>query len=97
MTLAPIQSIELTLSSHEINDIKTVVGSDNTLKVYISPGGEPMRAWNDDKQKLVKTTTKQPDPWQYNIIRAAFKRVITTLALPCRRSKMPIRQTLRSS
>lgn len=75
MTLAPIQSIELTLSSHEINDIKTVVGSDNTLKVYISPGGEPMRAWNDDKQKLVKTTTKQPDPWQYNIIRAAFQRV----------------------
>ena len=55
--------------------MKSVVGSDMTLKIYISPGGKNHTAWNDEKQKNVKTLTKEPAGWQYKKIRDAFKRV----------------------
>ena len=44
----------------EIKDMKTVVGSDKELKIYISPGGEEHIAWDNWAQKDIKTKTKKP-------------------------------------
>ena len=66
---------ELILGDKWISDMKYVIGSDMTLKIYISPGGKNHTAWNDEKQKNIKTLTKKPADWQYKNIRDAFKRV----------------------
>ena len=66
---------ELIFGDQWISDMKSVVGSDMTLKIYISPGGNNHTAWNDEKQKDIKTLTKEPADWQYKKIRDAFKRV----------------------
>ena len=70
-----IETIELILDDKEIKDMKTVVGSDKELKIYISPGGEEHIAWDDSAQKDIKTKTKKPDDWQYKVMRDAIERV----------------------
>ena len=55
--------------------MKEAVGSDLTLKIYISPGGEPHTAWDDRAQKDIRTKTKRPADWQYRVMREAFSRV----------------------
>lgn len=52
-----------------------------TLKIYISPEGEPHVAWDDEAQKDVNTRTKKPSPWQYDVIRGAFMRVNSELGI----------------
>ena len=66
---------ELIHSNEEIKDMKEAVGSDLTLKIYISPGGEPHTAWDDRAQKDIRTKTKRPADWQYRVMREAFSRV----------------------
>ena len=66
---------ELIHSNEEIKDMKKAVGSDLTLKIYISPGGEPHTAWDDRAQKDIRTKTKRPADWQYRVMREAFSRV----------------------
>ena len=66
---------ELIHSGTEIDAMKKAVGSDLTLKIYISPGGEPHTAWDDRAQKEVKTKTKRPADWQYDVMRKVFSRV----------------------
>lgn len=66
---------ELIHSNEEIEDMKEAVGSDLTLKIYISPGGEPHTAWDDRAQKDIRTKTKRPADWQYRVMREAFSRV----------------------
>ena len=56
--MKPIETIELIMSQAHIGDMKTVVGSDLILDIYISPGGEPHTAWDDRAQEDVKTITK---------------------------------------
>ena len=70
-----IAPIELVMSQAHINDMKTVVGSDLILDIYISPGGEPHTAWDDEAQERIKTVTKKPTEWQYQVMRGAMKRV----------------------
>ena len=70
-----IVPIELIMSQAHINDMKTVVGSDLILDIYISPGGEPHTAWDDEAQERIKTVTKKPTEWQYQVMRGAMKRV----------------------
>ena len=70
-----IETIELILGDKEIQDMKTVVGYDKELKIYISPGGEEHIAWDDWAQKDIKTKTKKPDDWQYKVMRDAIERV----------------------
>ena len=70
-----IEPIELVMSQAHINDMKTVVGSDLILDIYISPGGEPHTAWDDGAQERIKTVTKKPTEWQYQVMRDAMKRV----------------------
>ena len=70
-----IKPIELIMSQSEIDDMKSVVGSDLILNIYISPGGEPHTAWDDRAQKDVRTTTKKPAKWQYQAMRDAIERV----------------------
>jgi len=70
-----IEPIELIKSQADIADMKSVVGSDLTLDIYISPGGEPHTAYNDRAQEDVKTTTKKPAEWQYQVMREAMDRV----------------------
>ena len=65
-----IEPIELVMSQAHINDMKTVVGSDLILDIYISPGGEPHTAWDDEAQERIKTVTKKPTEWQYQIVGA---------------------------
>ena len=55
--------------------MKSVVGSDLILNIYISPGGEPHTAWDDRAQEDVKTITKKPAEWQYKVMREAMERV----------------------
>lgn len=55
--------------------MKEAVGSDLTLKIYISPGGEPHTAWDDRAQKDIRTKTKRPADWQYRVMKEAFSRV----------------------
>ena len=45
-----IKSAELIQSDSVIGDMKKVVGNVLTLEIYISPGGEPHRAWDDEAQ-----------------------------------------------
>ena len=66
---------ELIHSNEEIKGMKEAVGSDLTLKIYISPGGEPHTAWDDRAQKDIRTKTKRPADWQYRVMREAFSRV----------------------
>lgn len=66
---------ELILSKKHIKEMKTVVGNDLTLRIYISPGGEPHIAWDDGAQKDIKTVTKQPADWQYGVMRKVLSRV----------------------
>ena len=66
---------ELIHSNEAIKDMKEAVGSDLTLKIYISPGGEPHTAWDDRAQKDIRTKTKRPADWQYRVMREAFSRV----------------------
>ncbi|WP_186586307.1 hypothetical protein [Synechococcus sp. A15-28] len=70
-----IKPIELIMSQVEIDDMKSVVGSDLILNIYISPGGEPHTAWDDRAQEDVKTITKKPAEWQYKVMREAMERV----------------------
>ena len=70
-----IEPIELIMSQGEIDDMKSVVGSDLILNIYISPGGEPHTAWDDRAQEDVKTITKKPAEWQYKVMREAMERV----------------------
>jgi len=51
------------------------------LKIYISPGKEPHTAWDDEAQKDVKTKTKAPKDWQYNVIRNALRRINLELGI----------------
>ena len=76
-----ISTAELIHSDEVIRDMKTVVGSDLTLNVYISPGNEPHTAWDDEAQKDIKTKTKAPAGWQYNVIRSAFSRINSELGI----------------
>ncbi len=76
-----ISTAELIHSDEVIKDMKKVVGDDLTLKVYISPGNESHTAWDDEAQKDIKTKTKAPDDWQYNIIRNAFSRINSELGV----------------
>ena len=66
---------ELIHSNEEIKGMKEAVGSDLTLKIYISPGGEPHTAWDDRAQKDIRTKTKRPADWQYRVMKEAFSRV----------------------
>ena len=70
-----IEPIELIKSQADIADMKSVVGSDLTLDIYISPGGEPHTAYDDRAQEDVITTTKKPAEWQYQVMREAMDRV----------------------
>ena len=70
-----IEVVELIHSKKHIDEMKEVVGNDLTLKIYISPGGEPHTAWDDVAQKDINTYTKRPADWQYEVIRKAFLRV----------------------
>ena len=70
-----IEPIELIKSQADIADMKSVVGSDLTLDIYISPGGEPHIAWDDRAQEDVETITKKPAEWQYKVMREAMERV----------------------
>ena len=70
-----IEPIELIMSQGEIDDMKSVVGSDLILNIYISPGGETHTAWDDRAQEDVKTITKKPAEWQYKVMREAMERV----------------------
>ena len=73
--MTSIKPIELIMSQAHINDMKTVVGSDLILDIYISPGGEPHTAWDDRALRNVKTVTKEPAKWQYQAMRKAIERV----------------------
>lgn len=66
---------ELIFGDQWISDMKSVVGADMTLKIYISPGGKDQTVWNDEKQKDIKTLTKEPADWQYLAMRRTFSRV----------------------
>ena len=66
---------ELIFGDQWISDMKSVVGADMTLKIYISPGGEDQIVWNDEKQEDIKTLTKEPADWQYLAMRRTFSRV----------------------
>ena len=70
-----IEPIELIMSQADIADMKSVVGSDLILDIYISPGGEPHTAYDDRAQEDVITTTKMPAKWQYQVMREAMDRV----------------------
>ncbi len=76
-----ILTAELIHSDELIKDMKKVIGEDLTLKIYISPGNEPHTAWNDEAQQDVKTKTKVPEDWQYNVIRNAFSRINSELGI----------------
>ncbi|RNC87407.1 MAG: hypothetical protein ED554_12190 [Synechococcus sp. YX04-3] len=73
--MKPIETNELIMSQAHIDDMKTVVGSDLILGIYISPGGEPHIAWDDRAQEDVETITKKPAEWQYKVMREAMERV----------------------
>ena len=73
--MKPIEPIELIMSQADIDDMKSVVGSDLILDIYISPGGEPHIAWDDRAQEDVETITKKPAEWQYKVMREAMERV----------------------
>jgi hypothetical protein len=75
MKMKKIKVKELIHSGTEIDAMKKAVGSDLTLKIYISPGGEPHTAWDDRAQREVKTKTKRPADWQYDVMRKVFSRV----------------------
>ena len=66
---------ELIHSKNHVKDMKEVVGEDLTLNIFISPGDEPHTAWDDGAQKHIKTKTKRPADWQYDVMRNAFKRI----------------------
>ena len=66
---------ELIHSNEEIKDMKEAVGSDLTLKIYISPVGESHTALDDRAQKDIRTKTKRPADWQYRVMKEAFSRV----------------------
>ena len=76
-----ISTAELIHSGEVIKDMKKVVGNDLKLKIYISPGNEPHTAWDDEAQKDVRTKTKAPKDWQYNVIRNAFSRINLELGI----------------
>ena len=75
MKMKKIKVKELIHSNEEIEVMRAAVGSDMTLKIYISPGREPHTAWDDRAQKDIKTKTKRPADWQYRVMREAFSRV----------------------
>ena len=76
---------ELINSKKDIKDMKEVIGNDLTLKIYISPGGEPHTAWDDRHQKEVITKTKRPADWQYSAMRKAFSRVNNEFGIKIKR------------
>ena len=76
-----ISPSELILSGEWIEDMKEVVGIDLTLKIYISPGGESHTAWDDEAQKDIKTNTREPADWQYDVMRNAFLRINSELGV----------------
>ena len=63
------------MSDNHIKDMKEIIGKDLTLKIYISPGDEPTTSWDDRAKKHIKTKTKQPADWQYDVMRKAFARI----------------------
>ena len=75
LNMKKIKVKELIHSNKHIKDMKEVVGNDLTLKIYISPGGEPHTAWDDEAQKDIRTKTKRPADWQYSFMRKAFSRL----------------------
>ena len=70
-----IEPIELIMSQAHIGDMKTVIGNDLILDIYISPGEEPHTAWDDRAKENVETKTKTPHDWQYEVMREAMKRI----------------------
>ena len=66
---------ELVMSENHIKDMKEIIGKDLILKIYISPGDEPITAWDDRAKKDIKTKTKRPADWQYDVMRKAFARI----------------------
>ena len=73
--IEPIEPIELIKSQARIGDMKTVIGNDLILDIYISPGEEPHTAWDDRAKENVETKTKAPHDWQYEVMREAMKRI----------------------
>ena len=76
-----ISTAELIHSDETIRDMKKVVGDDLILKIYISPGNETHIAWDDEAQEDIKTKTRSPAGWQYNVIRSAFSRINSELGI----------------
>ena len=90
---------ELVFSETHIKDMKEVVGEDLILKIYISPGDEPFTAWDDGAKELIKTKTKRPADWQYNVMREAFSRISNEFGIKIKevknekKSDLPVRLT----
>ena len=53
--------------------MKSAVGEDNVLEIYISGGNEDIKVYDEQLQVNVETTSLTPEEWQYKSIRDAFK------------------------
>ena len=70
-----IKADELISSNKWIDDMKSVVGKDRTIEIYISPGGDPMNPYNPDTNEYEEARSKKPTKWQYRTIRKTFRQV----------------------
>ena len=61
--------------------MKSAVGEDNVLEIYISGGNEDIKVYDEQLQVNVDTTSLTPEEWQYKSIRDAFKKLNNDIGL----------------
>ena len=66
---------EMISSRKWIDEMKSVVGKDRTIEIYISPGGDPMNPYNPDTDESEKARSRKPAQWQYRVMRNTFRQV----------------------
>ena len=78
---------DMICSKKWISDMKSVVGEDRTIKIYISPGGDRMNPYNPQTDEYEKSRSKKPEKWQYRTIRETFRQVNEAFGVTIKQTK----------
>ena len=76
-----IPTESLIKSEEEIKLIKTFVGNDNVLEIYISTGDDDIEIFDEQLNENVETTSLAPEDWQFKSIRDVLRKINNDIGL----------------
>ena len=85
LVVEDIKVKELILGEKWISDMKSVVGSDMTLKIYISPGGKNQQHGMMKSKKMSKHLRRSQQAGNIRILEMLLRESIMNLASPLKK------------